>query len=80
MPSYCKSCGTEIKWIKMASGKNMPVDAKPISYRIEWNGDLTLVTEEGKGTKGVFDPGSDKIGYISHFSSCPNANYHRSRR
>lgn len=29
----CKSCGAEILWVKMTSGKSMPVDAKPISYR-----------------------------------------------
>lgn len=80
----CKSCGAEILWIKMASGKSMPVDAKPISYRTMHPGTkgfnvMTLVTKDGRVAKGVFDPSSDKIGYTSHFATCPNANAHRKR-
>lgn len=26
----CKGCGQEIKWVEMATGKKMPVDAKPV--------------------------------------------------
>ena len=26
----CKGCGQEIKWVMMASGAKMPLDAKPI--------------------------------------------------
>lgn len=29
MPT-CKSCKAEIKWVEMATGKKMPLDAKPI--------------------------------------------------
>jgi len=25
----CKSCGQEIKWVEMATGKKMPLDIKP---------------------------------------------------
>lgn len=25
----CKGCGQEIKWVKMASGKSMPLDGQP---------------------------------------------------
>ena len=78
--SRCKSCGAEIKWIKTASGKSMPCDAKPISYRIDTHyGNLTLITPDGRVAKGVYDPGSDKIGYVSHFATCPNAGLHRRR-
>lgn len=83
--SRCKSCGAEIKWIKMnGTGKMMPVDAKPITYTdslhpAESNA-LTLVTEHGTVTKARFDPGGDKVGYTSHFATCPNANAHRKDR
>lgn len=77
--SRCRSCNAEIIWIKMAGGKNMPCDANPISYRNDLRGDWVLVTQEGKVVRGVFDPDSDKIGYTSHFATCPNANTHRKR-
>jgi len=78
----CKSCGTEIKWIRMKTGISMPVDAKPISYRIAVpgaTGTLKLVTPEGRLVSGFFDPGSDLKGYTSHFATCPHANQHRRR-
>ena len=84
--SVCKSCGQEIKWIKMASGKSMPVDALGISYSEELHpnakGDnvLTLVTDRGTIVRTVFDPAGDKTGYTSHFATCPNANAHRRRK
>jgi hypothetical protein len=28
--AQCKACNAEIKWIRMKSGKQMPVDPKPI--------------------------------------------------
>ncbi|MBI1926937.1 hypothetical protein HYR99_22170 [Candidatus Poribacteria bacterium] len=34
----CKACNAEIKWIRTEKGKQMPVDAKPI----------TVITELGK--------------------------------
>ena len=78
--SRCKSCGAEIIWIKMKSGKAMPADAKPISYKLDLhNGNLSLITPDGKVAKGFFDPDSDKIGYTSHFATCPNAGAHRKR-
>ena len=79
--SRCKSCGAEIIWIRTASGKNMPCDAKPISYQTDiHHGKLYLVTPEGKIARGVFDPSSDKIGYTSHFATCPNAPKHRRQK
>ena len=45
--SKCKSCGAEIIWIKTKNGKNMPCDAKPISYRNTFpQGSLVLMIEE----------------------------------
>jgi len=32
MKQFCKSCGAEIEWIKMVSGKMMPVD--PQEYKM----------------------------------------------
>ena len=80
--SKCKSCGAEIKWIPMASGKLMPVDAKKISYMTlvpGTKGGMILVTPDGQIACGKFDPNGEKIGYTSHFATCPNANQHRRR-
>ena len=78
----CKSCGAEIRWIKMASGGIMPVDAQQISYSLVHPGTVgaqTYVMEDGRVSRGVPDPGGDKVGYISHFATCPAAAVHRRR-
>lgn len=80
--TQCKSCHKDIIFIKMASGKNMPCDTEPISYRTAMpgvKGSLTLITPDGKIASGDFDPDSNKYGYTSHFATCPNANQHRRR-
>ena len=77
----CRSCGAEIKWIKMISGENMPVDAQK-RYIIKGGGREVLVTEQGELIRGTFasiEEGANGVGYISHFSTCPNANSHRNR-
>ena len=40
----CRGCGQEIEWIKMKTGKSMPVDPERIMYWEDENGDETLVT------------------------------------
>ena len=81
----CRSCGAEIIWIKMASGKAMPCDVAKISYSenllpgVSGDDVLTLVTDHGTIVRTVFDPAGDKYGYTSHFATCPNANLHRKR-
>ena len=82
--SFCRSCGADIIWIKMkATGKAMPCDSAKISYSENMhpgatgNTVLTLVTEHGTVVRTAFDPAGDKIGYTSHFATCPNANQHR---
>ena len=85
--SKCKSCGADIIWIKTAAGKNMPCDAQPISYDTAHPATaecvqggrqvLTLVTPDGRITRGIYNPESEKYGYLSHFSTCPNADSFR---
>lgn len=80
--SRCRSCNAEIKWIRMKTGRSMPVDAKPISYRIAVpgaTGTQTLVTPDGRTVSCFFDSDSDLKGYISHFATCLNAGQHRRR-
>lgn len=82
MNSICRSCGAEIIWIRMASGKMMPVNARPIAYDPAALSDkdaMTLVTASGKVEKGHFNPGACRIGYTSHFATCPAAASHRKK-
>ena len=72
--SKCKSCGADIIWIPTVSGKSMPCDAKPIPYKEDASGSLTLVTSEGRVVRAKADATSDTFGYTSHFATCPDAN------
>ena len=38
-----------------------------------------LNTADGKIAKGNYDPDGEKIGYISHFATCPAASKHRKK-
>lgn len=64
MPN-CRSCGAEIIWIEMASGKTMPVDPK--RPMLVWCG------RDGN------QPGEVKqsYGYTPHWVTCPDAKEHR---
>ena len=76
----CRSCGADIVWITMASGKKMPCDAGMVSFKYADPGDKEAqiyVTPEGKIARGYIDPAGGGVGYISHFATCPNANKHR---
>lgn len=76
--SRCKSCGAEIVWIKMRTGKSMPCDAMPHYFREEDGGGITFVTPDGLVKHGEPDEFGER-GYISHFATCPNADQHRRR-
>lgn len=75
--SRCKSCGKEIIWIKLASGKWNPCDKGRIPYKADENGKHILVTEQGDVVRCNVDITSFDYGYTSHFATCPNANAHR---
>lgn len=78
--SRCKSCGAEIIWIKMKSGKAMPCNPQKITYKTlvpGTKGSLTLICPDGRIASGEFYPGSDQYGYESHFATCPAAAEHR---
>ena len=51
--SRCRSCGAEIKWIKMASGKAHPVDPYKRTI-IKGEGSEELVTDDGHVIHGRF--------------------------
>lgn len=82
--SYCRSCGKEIKWIRMKSGKMMPCDMPPHRFIEDKEGKYLFITQYGDTVRGVLDDRgipdvSGHWGYISHFATCPYAEKHRKR-
>ncbi len=78
----CKNCGQRIRFIRMKSGKAMPVNDLLINYRMEDGGKDRIVTPAGEVVScvsGVSADVADGFGYISHFATCPNAKGHRKK-
>ena len=78
--SRCKSCGAEIRWIKMTSGKSMPVDVDPVKYWARPGAAGKVITQNGEVYSCNFEGDPSRAtgkGYISHFSTCPYADRHR---
>lgn len=70
--SLCRSCQAEIRWVKTTTGKQMPVDLRPVS-----DGNVAIVN----GIAELVAPftGGDEPRYVSHFATCPHAREHRRR-
>lgn len=81
MATRCKSCGAPIRWIKMASGKSMPVNPDQVVYWWRPGGAAgKVVTPNGEVLSCDFDGELEKatgVGYIPHWATCPNADQHR---
>lgn len=60
--SECKGCGAEIKWVRMRSGKKMPIDLPGLKV---------VVLDGDKHEAEV------RTGYTSHFATCPHAKLFR---
>ena len=80
----CASCRAEIVWARTNAGKSMPLDLEPSE-----SGTMILVLRhaEGGGVKVVcfFKKAGEALTRgekrrASHFSTCPNAEQHRSRK
>lgn len=75
----CRSCGKSIHWIELKSGKMMPCDDTFITPAEANIGDV-LVTESGRVVQVDKEAkyaeamcGVHCGGYVSHFSTCPQA-------
>lgn len=67
----CKSCDAPIIWVQTASGKLMPLDAKPERRFV-----LGAAAGHGDGTRTAQSAET----YTSHFATCPQADQHRKAR
>lgn len=76
----CRGCGKEILFIRTATGKNMPVDLPGTPIRLN-EGSGQYLVRTGAFVRGTpcEDGRENAIGYTSHFSTCPNADYFRRR-
>lgn len=75
--SKCKTCGKEIKWLRLKSKKWHPIDPGRIPFKPNESGKLNLITMAGEVVRGDFDLGGTEYGYTSHFATCPDADQHR---
>ena len=65
MPN-CKSCGAEIFFARTVNGKTIPMDTKP---------EQRFILDESED----FIMALSRKTYQSHFSTCPNADGHRTK-
>lgn len=69
----CRNCGKRIRFIRLKSGKTMPVDETIVTYKKEQGGKDRIVLTTGEVVvcvSGVSGEEADGYGYISHFASC----------
>ena len=79
----CKGCGAEIRFIKLKSGKAIPVNPAPVFIE-DKNGSEIIVTTDGRISNGRQEIVTSQNqfltrGYISHFATCPFADQLRRR-
>lgn len=75
--SLCKGCGISIDWIRMKTGKAMPVDPEPVMV-IEGEGREVFATDEGTTVTGrratpEEENGMLPVGFVPHWATCRRA-------
>jgi hypothetical protein len=74
--SQCRSCSAEVIWAKSERGNWIPLNAAAVhpagQGHFVLRGDVAVAVPSL-----VFE---DEPHYVSHFSTCPNAEQHRRRR
>lgn len=75
MSAHCRSCQAPILWYPTESGKSTPLDEKPVL-----GGNITLVEIDQQTVAKVVRGEPDRLGYVSHFKSCPDAGKYRKKR
>lgn len=74
--SRCRGCGAEIEWVRMKSGKTMPVDLEPVF--VAEGGNQVFVTDEGETITGsAAAENTGEVGFIPHWATCPAAGQFR---
>jgi len=64
MSAKCKGCGAEIRWVKMETGENMPLDAKSVN--------MTRIFPNYQPLYDLYEAYTVDV-YMPHWATCPNA-------
>jgi hypothetical protein len=83
--SCCRSCGSEVLWVRTTNGTRMPLDPLPVDA-----GNVAMVgtaAADGSPLVEVVDPHAPQLPlvdalaprYVSHFATCPDADRWRRR-
>lgn len=78
----CRGCGADIVWIETEAGKSMPCNSKMVPYWERPKAPGKVVLQNGKVISCDFAGERDAVtgfGYVSHFSTCPEAGKFRKR-
>lgn len=68
--SICKGCGAEIDWVRMKSGKAMPVAPEPVFISTDGKG--IFITDEGDTITGMAsDTNTGEVAFVPHWATCP---------
>ena len=79
----CRSCKADIIWAKTARGKKIPLDAVasdepgPNQFWLKGDGRHLIAYYIDRHHQALRAQNRDPGGYVSHFSTCPNADDHR---
>ena len=79
----CKGCGAEIIFIGTAGGKSIPCDPEQVMYWVKPKAKGKVVTPNGEVISCEFSGESDKatgLGFVSHWSTCPEAGRFRRKQ
>lgn len=66
----CSVCGAPIIWMTLSNGGILSCNPEEIRYTQKAEGGISLVTQDGKLDRGIFDRNGDKIGYLPHSFMC----------
>ena len=85
--AVCRSCGAPIWWAHTTAGRLIPVDSEPTpGGNVVATGRQTIHDTSGNPVTRpevrVEEPGmfpDDRLRYVAHFATCPNADEWRKR-
>lgn len=78
----CRGCGAPIVFVKTAAGKQMPCNPGRKPFWKKPRGSGRVVTIDGEVLSCEFDGPRSEVsgfGFVSHFSTCPNAGSFRKK-
>lgn len=78
----CRGCGAPIVFVKTSAGKQMPCNPGRVPFWSKPTGSGRVLTISGEVVRCELDGPRSTVsgfGYVSHFSTCPNAGSFRKK-